>query len=87
MSYLQCSEVNHIVDIWVFVENRIQCLLVCYVTFGVLGLLTADQFNTVKHLRVRVVGVVYDDDFIVGLEQGERSEGTDVACATDRMSA
>jgi len=84
-AYLQRSEVNDIVDVGMLVEDGIQLLLIRDVALGVLRLLPTDQLDPVEDLGVGVVGVVDDDDLVVGLEQGEGGERANVAGATTTM--
>jgi hypothetical protein len=74
--------VNDIIDIRVLLEHLVQGLLISDVERVVLGSLAADQLNAVQDLFGGVVEVVDDDDLVVGLEESERGEGTDVAGTT-----
>lgn len=80
---------NNIVDIRVLLKHLIQLLLIGDIQRVVLGPLATDELNAVQDLIGGVVEVIDDDDLVVGLEQGERSERADVAGTTmeDRMSA
>lgn len=76
----------HIVDIRVLVKHLIQLLLVRDIALDILGLLAADQLDAIDDFGGRVVQVVDDDDFVVGLEEREGGEGADVAGAARRRS-
>lgn len=70
-----------IVDVWVLVEDGIEVLFIRYVAVVVFGPLAADELDAVQDFLGGVVEVVDDDDFVVGLEEGESGEGADVAGA------
>ena len=74
------------VDIRVLLKHRIQLLLIRDVALYVLGLLAADQLYAIDDLGGGVVEIIDDHDLVVGFEQGEGSEGADVACAAANLS-
>jgi len=84
--HLQSRKVYDTVDIRVHLKHLIQLLLIRDVALYVLGLLAADQLYPVDDFGRGVVQVVNDDDLVVGFEQGEGSEGADVACAAATVS-
>jgi hypothetical protein len=79
--------VDDTVDLWVFREYIVQCLLVRNVERIVGRLATADELNSVEDLRRGVVEVVDYDDVVVGLEQGQRGEGANVARSTNKRAS
>lgn len=79
---LQGGEVDDIVDVWVFIEDSVQRLLVGDVDFLVLWSLAADELDSVQHFVGRIVEVVYNDDLVVGFEKRKGCERANVARAT-----
>lgn len=84
-AYLERGEVDHIVDVWVVVEDLVESSLVCNVGLVEFGPLAADEFDAVDDFLGRVVEAVDDDDLVVGLEQGEGREGANVARTAGQM--
>jgi hypothetical protein len=82
MAYLQSGKVNHIVDIWVLLEDLVERGLVCHVALVEGRSLAADELDAVYDFLGRVVEVVDDDDLVVGFEEGESREGANVAGTT-----
>jgi hypothetical protein len=80
--YLQRSEMDNAVDVRMFLEDLVQCLLVCDIDIVVARLLAADALYPVQGFCRGVVEVVDNDDFIACFEQGKGCEGADVASAT-----
>lgn len=76
---------NNTVDIRVLLEHLIQLLLVGDIAGVELGSLAADELDAVEDFVRGVVEVVDDDDLVVCLEEGEGSEGANVAGATGGM--
>lgn len=87
-SYFQRREVNHAVYGGVFVEERIESLLVCDRQILKGGSLSTQKLDAIDGLDRGVVEIVGDDDFIAGLEQGKGSERPNVASSAgyDRVS-
>jgi len=77
--------VNDIVNLWVLLENLVQLGLLGNVGVVDLWLLAANELNAVCDLFERVVVVVYDDDIVSGLEEGEGSERTNVSGTTGQV--
>ena len=76
---------NDIVNLWVLLENLVQLGLLGNVGVVDLWLLAANELNAVCDLFERVVVVVYDDDIVSGLEEGEGSERTNVSGTTGQV--
>lgn len=81
-THLQRSKVNDTVDIRVLLKHLVQLLLIGDIAGVELGSLAADELDAVEDFVRGVVEVVDDDDLVVGLEEGEGSEGANVAGAT-----
>ena len=79
---LQSSKVDNIVDVGVVGKDLLEGLLVGDVGIVEDGSLARDGLDTVEDLLGRVVQVVDNDDLVVGLEQGEGGEASDVSGAT-----
>jgi hypothetical protein len=73
---------NDAVDVWVFLEDLVECLLVCDVDIIVARLFAADALYPVQGFCCGIVEVVYNDDLVISFEQGKSSERADVASAT-----
>jgi hypothetical protein len=86
LGYLQCSEVDHIVNVWVLLEDLVEGSLVRDVAFVEGRSLAADELNAVYDFFGRVVQVVDDDDLVVCFEEGESREGANVAGTTGPLS-
>ena len=82
MAHLQSREMNNAVNFWVFFEDFVKSLLICDVDIIVCRLLSTDTFDTVENIFERIVEIIDDDDFVVGLEECKCSERTNVASAT-----
>jgi hypothetical protein len=78
----QCSEVNHIVDVWVCRKDFIELCFVGDVAGEVLRPLPTYQLYPVEDFGGGVVEVVNNDNFVVGFKEGESGEGANVSCAT-----
>ncbi|KAH5441296.1 hypothetical protein HBI47_043770 [Parastagonospora nodorum] len=81
-AYLESSEVNDIVNVWVLFEDLVERSFV-----GDVGLvegwsLAADELDAIDDFGRRVVEIVDDDDLVVCLEKSESCEGANVARAT-----
>jgi len=74
------------VNVRMLLKHLIQLLLIRDVALYVLGLLAADQLYAIDDLGGGVVEIIDDHDLVVGFEQGEGSEGADVACAAAKLS-
>ncbi len=72
---------DDIVDVGVGGEDFVEGFLVGDVAGDVLRFLAGDEFDTAEDFLGGVVEIVDYDDFIVGLEEGEGSEGAYVARA------
>lgn len=73
---------DNTVNIRVLLEHLVQLLLIGDIAGVKLGSLAADELDAVEDFVRGVVEVVDDDDLVVGLEEGEGSEGANVAGAT-----
>lgn len=80
--YLQRSKVDDRVNLGVLLEDIVKGLLVCNVHAVEVRTLAGEHLNAVDDLGGAIGEVVDDDDFVVGLEEGDDGEGTDVAAAT-----
>jgi len=79
---LQSCEVDDIVNVRVLGEDLLERLLIGDVDVVEGGSLAADGLDAVDDFLGRVVQVVDNDDLVVGLEQGEGGEASDVSGAT-----
>lgn len=70
------------VNLWVLGEDLLQARLVGDVAFVEVGSLAAEQLDAIEGDLGGVVEAVNNDNIVAMLEQGQGSEGTDVACAT-----
>ena len=84
---LEGGKVDDIVDVRVLLKHLVESLLVGDVALGVFGALAGDELDAVEDLVGRVVEVVDDDDLVVGLEEGEGREGSDIAGTTSQCDA
>ncbi len=81
-SYLERSEMNDAIDVWMRIEDFVDGSLIPHVDIMKLRAFSADQFNAIERFLGRVVEIVEDYDVVVGLEQGKGSKGTNVAGPT-----
>lgn len=72
------------VNLGVLVEDIVESLLVGNVHLVELWSLSSDELNAVDDFIVGVVEIVDNDNVVVGLEEGDDSERTNVAAATVR---
>jgi hypothetical protein len=84
--YLQCSEVDHIVNVWVLLEDLVEGSLIRDVAFVKSRSFATDELDAVYDFFGRVVQVVDDDDLVVRFEEGESREGANVAGTTKPLS-
>lgn len=75
------------VNVGVGLEHLVEAILLGDIELDELGLLAADELNTLKGLRRGVVQVVSNDDLVASLEQGQGGERANVARATAGESA
>jgi hypothetical protein len=81
-TYLQRRKVDDTVDVRVSFKHLVEGGFVSDIELRELGLLARDQLDAVKGFGGGVVQVIGDDDLVPGLEQGEGSEGANVAGST-----
>jgi hypothetical protein len=70
LAYLQGSKVDHIVDVWVLLEDFVQRSLICDIDLVEGRPLAADELDAVYDFLGGVVEVVDDDDLVIGFEKG-----------------
>ena len=73
---------NDIVNVWVLLEDLVECSFVGDVRLVEGWSLAADELNAIDDFRRRVVEIVNDDDLVVSLKKSESCEGANVARAT-----
>jgi hypothetical protein len=73
---------NDTVDAWVIAENLVEGCFICDVDFVESWSFAADELNAIQCDNRRVVKTVDYNDFVVILEKGEDSEGSDISCTT-----
>lgn len=81
-THLQRSKVDNTVNVRVLLEHLVQLLLIGDIAGVELGSLAANELDAVEDFVRGVVEVVDDNDLVVCLEEGEGSEGANVAGAT-----
>jgi hypothetical protein len=81
-AYLEGSEVDDIVDVWVLIEDLVQCRLVCDVNLIEDRSLAANELDSIDNFWRGIVEIVDDDDLVISLEKGKSREGANVARAT-----
>ena len=65
-------------------EHFVESGLVGNVELVIDGAFAGNQLNAIENFVGRVIEVVDNHDFVVGLEEGESGEGANVAGATKR---
>jgi len=78
--------VNDIVNVWVFLEDLVECCLICDVALVKGWSLAANELNAVYDFWRGVVEVVDDDDLVICLEKCEGREGANIAGTTATWS-
>lgn len=73
---------DNAVNVGVSLKHLIQGILLGDIELVEFGLLAADQLNTFESLARRVVQIVYNNDLVAGLEEGQGGERANVARAT-----
>lgn len=73
---------DNTVNVGVGLEHLVEAILHGDIELVELGLLATDKLNAVESLTWRIVEVVSNDDLVTSLEEGEGSEGANVARAT-----
>lgn len=73
---------DNTVDVRVSFEHLVEGRFVSDIELCELGLLARDQLDAVKGFGGGIVQVIGDDHLVPGLEQGEGSEGANVAGST-----
>lgn len=84
---LESGKVNHAVNLGVLVEDGVEALLVTDVDIVKVRALARQLLDAVDDVLKRVVQVVDNDDVVVGVEQGERREGANIAGSSASWSA
>lgn len=85
-AYLERSEMDYAVNVWVLGEDLVEIGLVGDVHRVELGTLAGEELNAVDAFFGGIVQVVNNDDFVASLEEGEDGERADVAHTTKRRS-
>ena len=80
--YLQRSKVNHAIDIGVSLEDLVESCLFGDIELHEFGSLAGDELDAVDHLIGRVVEIVGNDNLVAGVQEGQGSEGANVAGST-----
>jgi hypothetical protein len=70
------------VNLGVLVKDIIKGLLVCNIHLIETWSLASDELDAVDNFLVSIVEVVDNDNIVVGLEEGDDGERTNVAAAT-----
>jgi hypothetical protein len=70
LAYLQGSKVDHVIDVWVLLEDLVQRSLICDIDLVEGGPLAADELDAVYDFLGGVVEVVDDDDLVIGFKKG-----------------
>lgn len=73
---------NDIVNVWVLLEDLVECCFICDVALVKGWSLAANKLNAVYDFWRGVVEVVNDDDLVICLEKREGCEGANVAGTT-----
>ena len=74
MTHLQSSEMNHIINVGVRVEDLIELLLIPDVELDELRSFPAYQFYAIQNFGRRIVEVVGNDDFVAMFEKRKSCE-------------
>ena len=82
-SYLQRSEMDHAVDIWMLFECPVKVFLLANVDLGKVWSFAAYQLNAIEGFLRGIVEIVGDDNLVPRLKQCESGEGTNVPSAPE----
>lgn len=66
MPYLERSEVDHAIDVWVRFENLVQCARLGDIDIVEARTLAADELDAIDRLSRGVAQIVSDYDLIIG---------------------
>ena len=81
-THLESSEMYHIINVRVVLENLFESGLVCDINVVEFGSLAADKFDTIESFFGGIGQVVYNDDLVICLEKREGSERAYVTCTS-----
>lgn len=81
-AHLQSCEVDHGVNLWVFLENFIQALCVRDINVVEGWLLSTDKLDTIEDLLRRIVQVIYNNHIVASNQKLQSSEGTDISSSS-----
>jgi hypothetical protein len=73
-TYLQCSEVDDAVDVWMCCKHLVQRFFICDIDFVELWPLSAEQLNAVKRDLGGIVQTINDHDFVAMFEECKTGE-------------
>ena len=77
---------DNTVNIGMFREHIVESFLVPNVKTNIVRSFAADKFYAIDDLLRRIVEIVYDNDFVASVEEGEGGKGANVASTPARKS-
>lgn len=80
--YLECSKVNHVVNIRVVAKDLVQSLFIVDVDLVEHGALAADELYPVHHFFRGVAQIVDNDNLVIGFQKRQRCERTNIPRTT-----
>ena len=82
-AYLQSSKVNYTVNVRMRLEDLVEVLLLPDVNIIELRSLATDELDPIDCFFGGIEQIVYNDDFVISLEEGYHGERSNVAAAPD----